>query len=91
MQKKFTHGDSFPFMQNRSSRLGDLHYCQVCGRELGQSGQFWVEVYAGGDIWDTSIHGEPDRTDAGWMGKYPVGISCSYRFEKSVLVWEESK
>jgi len=91
MAQKFNHGDSFPFMQNRSSRLGDLHYCQVCGRELGQSGTYWVEVVDGGDIHDSTTYGEADTQDSGYMGFYPVGISCSYRFEKSVLVWDGGK
>lgn len=80
------HGDSFPFVQNL--RAGDLRWCQVCGRALGESGQYWVEVFDGGDIWDESIHGPADRNDAGFMGKYPVGITCAKKFTPSVLVWE---
>lgn len=90
MANKFKHGDSFPYVPRRTSRLGDNRYCQVCARELGQSGFYYATVVNGGEIWDTTKHGEPDTNDAGYLGRTAVGIACANRFELSTLTFQES-
>lgn len=82
MNIKIKHGDDFP-MTDELERLGDMHFCQVCGRKLGAN-PFAVEVVNGGEVHDPAF-GEPDDfNDGGYMGMMPVGSECAKRFAPGI-------
>lgn len=82
MTTKIKHGDEFPW-SDKWERLGDMQFCQVCGRELGAN-PFAVEVVGGGAVHDPAS-GEPvDQNDGGYMGMMPVGMECAKKFASGI-------
>jgi hypothetical protein len=56
---------------------GSIGHCAACGRKLSGTPQ-WVEVIDGGS--SVAAPGlDPDTTDAGYMGWFPVGPECARR------------
>jgi hypothetical protein len=56
---------------------GSTEHCAACGRKLSGTPQ-WVEVIDGGS--SVAAPGlDPDTTDAGYMGWFPVGPECARR------------
>jgi len=79
---KLNHGDEMIFKSG--FYVGSIEHCAVCERRVGAN-PLWVEVYAGGSIWDESRNGKADQADRGYMGHYPVGSECAKKFEAGVL------
>ena len=58
-----------------SEHGGNLERCACCGRKLRGNPRF-VEVINGGS--DVAAPGlDPDQTDPGYMGFFPVGAGCA--------------
>lgn len=62
-------------MKWTDTRTGSTEHCACCGRKL--SGQAkWVEVIDGGlSIAAPGL--DPDQSDPGYMGFFPVGAGCA--------------
>lgn len=58
-----------------ASNIGSIDQCACCGRKLRGEPR-WVEVINGGS--DVAAPGlDPDTTDPGYMGFFPVGAGCA--------------
>jgi len=64
-----------PMVWSETDTNGSMEHCAACGRRL-QGKRRMVEVIDGGDSVAAPCF-EPDTTDAGYMGFFPVGPECA--------------
>lgn len=80
-RKLIQHDDEFP-TTDKWEKLGDMRFCQMCGRKLGAN-PLGVEVVGGGAVHDPAF-GEADQNDGGYMGMMPVGMECAKKFAPGI-------
>ena len=66
---------TIPMKWSKNGTNGSMEHCACCGRKLTGKPQY-VEVIAGGG--QVAAPGlDPDQSDPGYMGFFPVGASCA--------------
>jgi hypothetical protein len=71
---------TIPMKWSDKDTNGSMDHCSCCGRKINKDALF-VEVIDGGFL-VISPNSNPDTSDPGYMGFFPVGKSCGKKYFK---------